>query len=98
MLELRKRNTSIFSGDDNNVVFLQDAASVNVLGFYRCAGKENIIVLLNLSKLHTEVKIHESQLHGSYLNIFNKELFEITNEFHVAIPSAGYVVLERTIT
>lgn len=94
LYELRKRNNSILSGV-NNIVFFEQLIKQNVLGYYRSAGSDKVIVLLNFSNSPVHLKLDAVQLQGTYMDIFNKAIFNISNELNIDLPTAGFLVLEK---
>lgn len=94
LADLRKTNTALRTGDSHVTTHRLHTAP-NVLGFLRKNGKDEVLVLLNLSNETVHIKIEEAIVAGIYMNIFDKTTKNFDSNNQIEVQPWGYCVFER---
>ncbi len=95
LLLLRKSNKAIAAGAESAPVFIEDAATKNIISFYRKAGDTMLLVFINMSRQKETLLFSTEHLAGDYKNVFNGQIVSLPDGGIVELESSAYMVLER---
>lgn len=96
LLELRKRNAALRAGDDNVFTYkIETNDDDKIFCFLRQNGHDAVLVILNLSAETVFVQLKGDLLPGKVVNIFNKELTNLSECPNIELASWGYKVYEK---
>jgi alpha-amylase len=96
LLQLRKRNPALRSGDPSVTLHrLHNELDDRCFAFARRAGDDQVVVLLNLSAGELRLPISQLLLHGIYREAFTGNWINLSVTGSLALPAWGYAVYER---
>jgi glycosidase len=91
LLQLRKNNAAF--SDNAQFKRLSVDHPAQVMAYERANGKDQVIVVLNLSAHLHEVKVSGTNLHEGYQEIFTKEVVKDIHQLN--LPAWGYKVFVK---
>jgi len=95
LIKLKQENTALWNGTaGGNIRFIETSAPKTLLAFKRKKGKDEVVVLLNLSdqKLSGTIKMEKT----NFRNYFNNNKTEVDNTTKIIIAPWGYKVFIKT--
>ena len=92
LTQLKKKNPALWNADFN---IIETDAPENILAFSRTQGKDQIIIILNLSHNEQEFYFKYEKFNGTYKDIFKNQLIEFSCHEPMKISALGYRVLEK---
>ncbi len=94
LLKLKKNNPALRGGDQNVTTFLlKTSADDKILAYLRKNGKDEVLVVLNMSKEAVKFSIEDENVSGNFRNVFTKE--KITNPQNFELQEGRYAVFEK---
>lgn len=96
IFELKHRNQALWNGDwGGKMVRIKNNQMPNVISFSRTKGKDNVIVIINISDQPKEVILENEYHKGKYTELFTSQKFELIGKDKIQLAPWGYLVLER---
>ncbi|RNA61834.1 1,4-alpha-glucan branching protein [Chryseobacterium nematophagum] len=96
LLNLKESNPALRGGDTNvKTYFLNTTANDKILAYIRKNGKNEVLVVLNMSKDPVNFSIQDENLSGTFREVFNhtNRNFDTGKEFHFNI--SDFAVFEK---
>lgn len=96
LLGLRKRNPATAAGDTSVTTHLICTdRDKSILGYLRRKEADEILVFLNLSNQEIDVTITDSLINGSFSNVFDDSLSQLSAGSLLRIMPGGFLVFEK---
>jgi len=96
LLQLRKRNPALHSGDPAVTIHrLNNSLDARCFAFARRAGDDQVLVLLNLSGKELVLPVSELLIQGTWREVFTGNWTNFTKATHFVLPPWGYAVYEK---
>ncbi len=95
LLTLRRHNTAISATGKNNISFLPDGFSKNILAFSIAKNNDSVLVILNLGKYYSEQNYILENTRGNFKNVFTTEENFIYSNLFVQLKSGDFLILEK---
>ncbi|GGB22024.1 alpha-amylase family glycosyl hydrolase [Puia dinghuensis] len=97
LLQLRKRNPALRSGDPAVTLHrLHTSLDDRSFVFARRAGDDLVLVVLNLSAAELTLPVAQLLIHGSYREAFTGTWLDLPAAGNLVLPGWGYAVYEKT--
>ena len=95
LLELRKRNSALWSGiNANYYTRIYTNQNLNIHGFYRSNGTHRVLVFANLSATDQTFRTSTESYAGHFTNIFTGVDTTLAGRDTLTLPAWGYLVFE----
>lgn len=96
LISLHKNNPALRTGDAAaTTTVLHTNADNNVLAYLRKNGDKEVLVLLNLSKERVDCTINDSNLSGTFSDVFHHLDFNFNTNQHFGMAPWQYLVYEK---
>lgn len=96
LLDLKASNPALRGGDANVITyFLNTTANDKILAYIRKNGKDEVLVVLNMSKEPVHFTIEDDHLSGIFKNVFDKTKRDFSNGKDFIFKISDYVVFEK---
>jgi glycosidase len=96
LLQLRKRNPALRSGNPASTIHrLHHSLDDRCFAFARRAGKDQVLVLLNLSGEDLVLPVAELLIRGNWREAFTGNWVDFSKATHFILPPWGYAVYEK---
>ena len=96
LLNLKSSNPALRGGDPAVTTFLlKTSADDKILAYVRKNGKDEVLVVLNMSKGAVTFKIDDPQVSGSFKNIFNNNTRDFSQDKGFVMKAGDYLVFEK---
>ena len=96
LLNLKSRNPALRGGDSNvSTYLLKTSADDKILAYVRKNGKDEVLVVLNMSKEGVKFTINDSQLSGSFNNVFENKKRDFSQDKGFSMLAGDYLVFEK---
>ncbi len=95
LLNLRKTNSALRAGDINVVTYIIETESKNLFSFLRKNKDDEVLVILNLSGEKSICKPYNEHLTGKFINVFDKNTIDFSQEKNIKIQGWDYKVYEK---
>jgi glycosidase len=96
LLNLKSSNPALRGGDANVTTYLLNTtANDKILAYIRKNGKDEVLVVLNMSKEPVNFKIEDEHVSGAFINVFDKTKrnFDEGKDFNFKV--SDYAVFEK---
>ena len=96
LLNLKSSNPALRGGDSNVTTYLlKTSADDKILAYVRKNGKDEVLVVLNMSKEAVNFKIEDEQVSGSFKNVFDQTKRDFSTHKNFEMKAGDYAVFER---
>ena len=96
LLNLKSSNSALRGGDSNVTTYLlKTSADDKILAYIRKNGKDEVLVVLNMSKEAVKFTINDSQLSGSFKNVFDNNKRDFSQDKGFSMLAGDYLVFEK---
>ncbi|KFF25388.1 alpha-amylase family glycosyl hydrolase [Chryseobacterium vrystaatense] len=96
LLELKASNPALRGGDDNVTTYLLNtSANDKILAYIRKNGKNEVLVILNLSKEPVVFNIDDQNISGTYRNVFERTKRDFDEGKDFSFKVSDYAVFEK---
>ncbi len=96
LLNLKSSNPALRGGDSNVATFLLNtSANDKILAYVRKNGKDEVLVLLNLSKEDVTFAIEDHQVSGTFRNVFDQSKSNLDSNKNFELKKGGYLLFEK---
>lgn len=96
LLNLKSSNPALRGGDSNVTTYLlKTSADDKILAYVRKNGKDEVLVVLNMSKEAVNFKIEDEQVSGSFKNVFDQTKRDFSRDKNFEMKAGDYAVFER---
>jgi len=96
LLNLKSRNSALRGGDSNVTTYLlKTSADDKILAYIRKNGKDEVLVVLNMSKEGVKFTINDDQLSGSFKNVFENTKRDFSQDKGFSMLAGEYFVFEK---
>ena len=96
LLNLKSTNPALRGGDSNVTTYLlKTSADDKILAYVRKNGKDEVLVVLNMSKEAVNFKIEDEQVSGSFKNVFEQTKRDFSTDKTFKMLAGDYAVFER---
>ena len=96
LLNLKSTNPALRGGDSNVTTYLlKTSADDKILAYVRKNGKDEVLVVLNMSKEAVNFKIEDEQVSGSFKNVFDQTKRDFSRDKNFEMKAGDYAVFER---
>ena len=96
LLNLKSTNPALRGGDSNVTTYLlKTSADDKILAYVRKNGKDEVLVVLNMSKEAVNFKIEDEQVSGSFKNVFDQTKRDFSTGKNFEMKAGDYAVFER---
>ncbi len=96
LLNLKSRNPAVRGGDSNvSTYLLKTSADDKILAYVRKNGKDEVLVVLNMSKEGVKFTINDDQLSGSFNNVFENTKRDFSQDKGFTMLAGDYLVFEK---
>jgi len=96
LLDLKASNPALRGGDANVITyFLNTTANDKILAYIRKNGKDEVLVVLNMSKEPVHFTIEDDHLSGTFKNVFDKTKRDFSNGKDFIFKISDYAVFEK---
>ena len=96
LLNLKSTNPALRGGDSNVTTYLlKTSADDKILAYVRKNGKDEVLVVLNMSKEAVNFKIEDEQVSGSFKNVFDQTKRDFATHKNFEMKAGDYAVFER---
>lgn len=96
LLNLKSTNPALRGGDSNVTTYLlKTSADDKILAYVRKNGKDEVLVVLNMSKEAVNFKIEDEQVSGSFKNVFDQTKRDFSTHKNFEMKAGDYAVFER---
>ncbi len=96
LLHLRKTNAALRAADDNVATYkIQTNNNDKVFAFMRKNDGDEVLVILNLSNEIIRCEIFDDKVNEKFINIFDKEIINISEERNIELAAWNYRVYEK---
>jgi alpha-amylase len=96
LLNLKSTNPALRGGDSNVTTYLlKTSADDKILAYVRKNGKDEVLVVLNMSKEAVNFKIEDEQVSGSFKNVFDQTKRDFSTHKNFEMKAGDYAVFQR---
>lgn len=96
LLNLKSTNPALRGGDQNVTTYLLNTtANDKILAYLRKNGKDEVLVVLNLSKEAVDFKIEDDNLNGVFTDVFKKNNRDFGSGKDFKFKVSDYAVFEK---
>ncbi len=96
LLNLKSSNPALRGGDPNGITyFLTSSADDKIMAYLRKNGKDEVLVVLNMSKGAVDFNLNEAHLAGKFKNVFDKTSRDFSDDRSFKMEAGGYAVYEK---
>lgn len=96
LLNLKSRNAALRGGDsDVTTYLLKTSADDKILAYVRKNGKDEVFVVLNMSKDAVNFSINDENISGIFKNVFDKNSRDFSEDKSFEMKAGGYAVFEK---
>ena len=96
LLNLKSTNPALRGGDSNVTTYLlKTSADDKILAYVRKNGKDEVLVVLNMTKEAVNFKIEDEQVSGSFKNVFDQTKRDFAIHKNFEMKAGDYAVFER---
>jgi glycosidase len=96
LLHLKSSNPALRGGDSNVTTYLlKTSADDKILSYVRKNGKDEVLVVLNMSKEAVNFKIDDEQVSGSFKNVFDQTKRDFSTHKNFEMKAGDYAVFQR---
>ena len=96
LLNLKSRNPALRGGDSNVTTYLlKTSADDKILSYVRKNGKDEVLVVLNMSKEGVKFTINDNQLSGNFKNVFENTTRDFSQDKGFTMLAGDYLVFEK---
>ncbi len=100
LFHLRKINKALDASDPNTAPYIikinaDSLQNDKVLAFIRKNKKDEVLVILNLSSEKVSFQILDNTLNGKFINIFVKEVIDLTHTLNIELQPWDYKIYEK---
>lgn len=96
LLNLKSSNPALRGGDPAASTYvLQTSADDKILAYVRKNGKEEVLIVLNMSKEAVSFTINDSNVSGTFKNVFSGPIKDFAQDKSFYLPIGGYAVMEK---
>jgi glycosidase len=96
LLELKASNPALRGGDSNvSTYLLNTTANDKILAYVRKNGKDEVLVVLNMSKEPVNFTIEDQNLSGVFRNVFDKTKRDFDSGKDFTFKVSDYAVFEK---
>lgn len=93
---LKSSNPALRGGDSNvKTYLLKTSADDKILAYLRKNGKDEVLVVLNMSKEGLKFTINDAQLFGSFKNVFANNMRDFSQDKGFTMLAGDYFVFEK---
>ncbi|MBF8456941.1 alpha-glucosidase C-terminal domain-containing protein [Kaistella sp. G5-32] len=96
LLNLKSSNPALRGGDPAaSTNLLKTSADDKVLAYVRRNGKDEVLVVLNMSKEAVSFTINDANVSGIFKNVFSGPVKDFAQDKSFYLPIGGYAVMEK---
>lgn len=96
LLNLKSNNPALRGGDPAVTTYLLNtSANDKILSYVRKNGKDEVLVVLNMSKVPVNFKITDSQVSGNFKNVFTGAKRDFNQDKGFSMKVGEYAVFEK---
>ncbi len=96
LFKLKNDNKALWNGNFGaRMEFIENSDSENVLTFIREKEQDKLFAIFNLSDKSTKINLNDEKIMGSYINLFTKQLSDISKEISFELNSWEYIILYK---
>ncbi len=96
LLNLKSQNAALRGGDSNVTTYLlKTSADDKILAYVRKNGKDEVLVVLNMSKEGVKFTINDDQVSGSFKNVFENTKRDFSQDKGFSMLAGDYFVFEK---
>ena len=96
LLSLKSSNPALRGGDSAvSTYFVNTSANDKIFAYLRKNGKDEVLVVLNLSKEPVKFTINDAHLSGSFRNVFDKTKRDFNNDNSFNFKVSDFAVFEK---
>lgn len=96
LLDLKSTNPALRGGDSQVTTYLLDTSEdKKILAYLRKNGKDEVLVVLNMSKEDVKFKLKGDQLRGVYTDVFGKNSRDFSQDKGFVMKAGDYAVFQR---
>jgi len=96
LLNLKSSNPALRGGDPNGITyFLTSSADDKIMAYLRKNGKDEVLVVLNMSKGAVDFNLDEAHLEGKFKNVFDKTSRDFSGDRSFKMEAGAYAVFEK---
>lgn len=96
LLNLKSKNPALRGGDPEVTTYLLETdAKDKILAYVRKNGKDEVLTVLNMSKTPVNFRIKDTQLRGSFRNVFTGSRRDFTQDSGFSMQVGDYAVFEK---
>lgn len=96
LFKLKNDNKALWNGNfGSKMQFIENSDSENVLTFIREKEQDKLFAIFNLSDKSTKINLNDEKIMGSYINLFTKQLSDISKEMSFELNPWEYIILYK---
>ncbi|SEG26168.1 Glycosidase [Halpernia humi] len=93
LFNLKSTNSALRGGDPNvKTYFVKTSADDKILAYIRKNGKDEVLVVLNMSKEPVDFTLDDAEVSGNFKELFTKENRDFSTNKSFKMPVSGYAV------
>ena len=93
LFNLKSTNSALRGGDPNvKTYFVKTSADDKILAYIRKNGKDEVLVILNMSKEPVDFTLDDAEVSGEFKELFTKENRDLSTNKSFKMPVSGYAV------
>lgn len=93
LFNLKSTNPALRGGDPNvKTYFVKTSADDKILAYLRKNGKDEVLVVLNMSKEPVDFTLDDAEVSGNFKELFTKENRDFSTNKSFKMPVSGYAV------
>ncbi len=96
LLDLKSTHPALRGGDSEVTTYiLKTSADDKIFAYARKKGDDEVVVILNLSKVPVSFNIEDAAISGKYQNVFNGKTWNSSQEKHMELNVSEYLVFSK---
>lgn len=96
LLNLKSRNAALRGGDSSvSTYLLKTSADDKILAYVRKNGKDEVLVVLNMSKDNVNFSIDDEQVSGNFKNVFENSKRDFSDDKNFEMKAGDFAVFEK---
>ena len=96
LFTLKEKNQALWNGDfGGKMNFIENSNEENVFIFTREKENKKVLAVFNLSNKNQSVNVSNENIKGNYINLFSKQMSEVSSEMSFELEPWEYVVLYK---
>lgn len=96
LLNLKSSNSALRGGDTNVTTYLlRTSADDKILAYLRKNGKDEVLVVLNMSKDPVNFTLNDENVSGSFKNVFDQSKQDFSRDKRFEMKAGDYAVFEK---